>query len=124
MTPYKSLFKETSNSVDFYESDIKTTIMAPVGTVFIKVNSHRARDYMKRYKVPYITFYNMYIDSNLALIYEKDLDKLGKVKGISKPFTKITSKGTYGVRGSFSTEYTLEEQELIDLFYKINNRYN
>ena len=104
-----------------FKEEEKTTIVAPKGTVFIKVGSHRARDYMTRYDVPYISFHNLHTNIDLNLIYETDYPKLERVKGISKPVIKIVSKGSYRQTWS-SNERTPEEKKLKDLFDKANPR--
>ena len=102
--------------VYFKENKSDVTI-APKGTVFLKVNSRRASDYLKRYEIDYASFYSLYSNYQLYLIKEEDYPKLEKVKGISKPILKVKNMflPTWN-----SKEQSVETKRLIDLFRKAN----
>jgi len=106
---YKSQFREDKSDVT----------VAPKGTVFVKVGSHRARDYFKRYDIDYIGLHSFDYSIDLNLIKEEDYPKVEKVKGISKPVTKV--KGKYSPRWS-SKEDSPGRDQLVDLFRKANPR--
>lgn len=105
---YTSKFKEDKSDVT----------VAPKGTVFIKVGSHRALDKMVRlYDIEYLELHSFYSNFHLYLIKEEDYSKIQDITGISKPVTK--AKSNY--RPTWSSKGLSKEQErLLDLFRKVN----
>lgn len=76
---------------------VKFVSLAPEGTVFVKINSHRASDYVKRTRIPNISFWNLYVSGSAGqsvhLINESDYNKIKDITGVSEPLKQLKSPG-------------------------------
>lgn len=116
--------------------ETKYISVAPEGTVFVKINSHRASHYVRRTGIPNISFWNMYVNKSAAqsvhLINESDYDKIKDITGVSVPLKQLKSPGqVWHPRPPMereqkqkydpNTDYN-ENRKLFDAYLKLNEK--
>ena len=102
--------------------------VAPQGTVFVKVNSHRARHKVSSNNIPKLELYNFWgkgsAGQSINLIKESDYDKIKNIVGVSTPVKQLRSEGMIWrpKMGFGSKDFTPEQEKLYQEYQKANEK--